>query len=72
MMAQGLNNPECVWEKDTAKTMTKYNVTNKQPKGSINTKPKLQLKSIYLAQKLKITFYMEGKEDWQPGKRAHT
>ena len=42
MMAWVLNNPECMWEKDTAKTMTKYNVTNKQPNGSKNTKPKLQ------------------------------
>ena len=80
LMAQVLSNPECMWEQDTAKVMAKYGIKSEELVGSkyqtkSTIKRAIALKSKPATEqacvgKSKMTYYLEGKNGWQPGKRA--
>ena len=80
LMTKVLSNPQCMWEKDTAKTMEKYSITQDDLKGS-KQQTKERIKKAILERvkpaveqacqgKSKMTYFTENKEVWKPGIRA--
>ena len=79
MMANVLNNPECMWEKDTAEAMAKANLQHTdligskyQTKAVISKAINQHFKSrteLASQGKSKMTYFLESKEAWQPTKR---
>ena len=81
MMAKILSYPECQWEKDTARAMEKNHITPSDLTGSKNqvketVRKAVEAKFKRVAEsaspgKSKLTYFLEGKCDWQSGKRAN-
>ena len=80
LMTQILSNPQCMWEQDTAKTMTHYGLEPEELTGSryqtkatvkraISTKYRMKLDQSAQG-KSKMEYFMEAKNNWQPEKRA--
>ena len=80
MMARILDNPECMWERDTLNTMTKYGITPEDLAGSkYHTKTLIKKAvmnkfkpAVELASqgKSKMAYFLDSKTNWQSGKRA--
>ena len=80
LMAEVLNNPDCMWENDTKITMAKYGITPQelagkkhQAKNSIKKAVINKFKpSVEMAcqGKSKMTYFLDNKQNWMPGKRA--
>ena len=80
LMTKVLSNPECMWEKDTADTMAKYDITpdhlvgtKGQTKGLIKKAVLSKLKPTFelaCQGKSKMTYFLEGRQCWTPGKTA--
>ena len=80
LMAKILDNPQCMWEKDTGATMTKYDVKPEELIGSKYQTKSLIKRAILKHYRVKIEqagqgkskteYFTEAKSDWQPGKRA--
>ena len=80
LMAKVLSNPDCMWENDTTTVMKKYGITSTDLEGTkYQTKAlikraianafKPNIQSATLG-KSKMTYFLENKAEWHPGKGA--
>ena len=81
LMAIVLNNPQCMWERDTKTKMERNNIENEDLIGSkYQTKANIKRATVKTFKqtieksaqgKSKMDYFLELKEDWMPGKRAN-
>ena len=80
LMAKVLSNPECMWEKDTAELMNRKGLLTEDLEGSKYRTKAVIKKAISKNFKViteenslgksKMKYFLEGKGEWNPGKRA--
>ena len=80
LMAKILSNPQCMWEKDTNEAISNANLQKEDLNGSKAQVKNLVKRAIMnkfkekveldCQNKSKMTYFLEGKMGWIPGKRA--